>query len=508
MNHRARCMLSISFCFIPALTWCLPLSEYHARSDDTLDLFVAGSSAQDRSLQQLFRLICDANSLDVYRANGGDVRLMFCRAKAGAGAVAGQKIALHKSSLNGSGGGVGPLIEKTPVQFANVADLRAHFNERCPAGEARKFAAEGSLTAYTEYQCVNPNPLLEVPDAGITDVEPRLFLSAYHLTPDALDALSVHSANAFIFGIPVSLGLRDALQAAKFPAANPCNPGNSHYSDIISADRNTQVKRGETEACMPGLSRAQLSGIFAGTIEDWRQIVTARGAPLAARGVRTGAIESPVGVHPPSDDKVYICRRIDTSGTQAAYEMFFLNERCAQGVSRFVETGANVFVGSTTSDVKTCLAELDRRNVWAVGIMSTENVETPKDRWRFVKMDAVAPTLLNTFNGKWPFFVEQSYQWRGEHSDRPLQGSKLALMAQIGMELGDPFVIRELDKEFRHSWGSAGVMALSYSGRRPPLPRPGTPVDEAAVIDNPVLAVHHESNNCGGVLAAFPTPLP
>jgi hypothetical protein len=140
--------------------------------------------------------------------------------------------------------------------------------------------------------------------------------------------------------------------------------------------------------------------------------------------------------------------------------------------------------------------------------MSTENVESPGDLWRFVKMDGVAPTLLNTFNGRWPFFVEQSYQWRNEHSELPLQGPKLALMVHIGLQLGNPSIVRDLNKDFRHSWGSAGVMALSYSGQSPPLPRPGAPVDEAAVAENPVLAVHHEPNNCGAVLAAFPTPLP
>ncbi len=86
----------------PALAWALPLSDYHAQPGDTLDLYVAGSSAQDNGLRRLFRLICAPNSLDVYRSSGGNVRTFFCRMKSGVGALPGmqegQKVAFHKSS--------------------------------------------------------------------------------------------------------------------------------------------------------------------------------------------------------------------------------------------------------------------------------------------------------------------------------------------------------------------------------------------------------------------------
>jgi hypothetical protein len=261
---------------------------------------------------------------------------------------------------------------------------------------------------------------------------------------------------------------------------------------------------------MPSLSRAQLAGIFGGVITQWGQIVNPQGYSLAAKNARTGEITSPPGVRAPTDDRVYVCRRVNTSGTQAAYEMFFLNQRCTAGVPPFVESGTNVFQGSVTNDVVNCLTQLDQRNAWAVGILTTETVESVKDdRWRFIKMDGVAPTLLNTFNGRWPFFVEQSYQWRNEHSDQPLQGPKLALMAQIGLQLGNPVIIRDLNRGFRHVWGSAGVTALNNTGVSvPPLPRPGKPIDQATLDENPILAVRHDSNNCSAVVAQYPTVLP
>jgi hypothetical protein len=499
---------------LPSLCGALPLTDYRAREGDTLDLFVAGSSAQDNSLQRLFRLLCAPDSLDVYRAGGGDVRLFFCRTRTGAGAVPGiaadQKVAFHKSSVSGSGSGVGPLIQRTPVEFLNVAEIRAHFDERCAPERRTAHPADGALTAYTEYECANPVPDREVPDAGISDVEPRFFLNAYHLAADAIGVLSVHNANAFIFGIPVNLRLRNALQAARFAADDPCHPANPHYLESVPGGQGARVPRGESEQCMPSLSRAQLAGIFSGRLTAWSQIVNPQGIALAAKGARNGQVAAPPGVQAPSDDRVYVCRRVDTSGTQAAYEMFFLNGRCAEGVRPFVASGTNVFLGSVSGDVKSCLTQLDQRNVWAVGILSTDSVESLKsDRWRFIKMDGVAPTLLNTFNGRWPFFVEQSYQWRGEHSEQPLQGPKLALMAKIGMQLGEPATIRDLDRGFRHAWGSAGVVALSDSGSTPP-PRPGQgrPVDAAALDESPIIAVRHDSNNCSAVVAVYPTALP
>jgi hypothetical protein len=499
--------------WFPTLGWALPLSEYNAQ-DDTLELFVAGVSAQDDTLQQLFRLICESNTLDVYRADRGSIRLFFCRTKSGPAALpgiaGGKKVAFHKTSITGAGGGVGPLIQRSTVIFLNVADVRAHFDQRCPPEKRTKHVSEGAMIAYTEYECSNPAPDREIPDAGISDVEPRFFLSAYHLAPEAVDQLSVHYANALIFGVPVTLSLRNALQAARFPKDDDCNPASPRYSVLVGLNQGSRVKYGETETCMPSLARAQIAGIFGGVITNWGQIVNPQGYALAARDSRTGQITSPPGVRPPSDDRPYICRRVNTSGRQAAYEMFFLSQRCTAGVLPFVDSGTNVFQGSVTSDVTSCLTQLDQEDDWAIGVLTTESVESAKDdRWRFIKMDGVAPTLLNTFNGRWPFFVEQSYQWRNERSDQPLRGQKLALMTEIGLQLGNPAIIRELNRGFRHAWGSAGVMALSNAGMYvPPRPQPGKPIDQAALDDNPILAVRHETSNCSAVVAQYPTELP
>lgn len=496
----------------PVTAPALPLTEYQAKSGDTLDLYVAGSSAQDETLERLFRVICEPNSLDIFRADGGNSRLLFCRTHGGAAALpglpAGQKVALFKSSAGGSGSGVGPLIQRTPLPFLNPADLREHFDVRCPKAGRVAHDAEGSLAAYTEYACDNTVPAKVVPDVGISDIEPRFFVSLYHLTPKDAEVLTARSANAVIFGIPVTLGLRNALQAAEFARTNPCHPSHPRYTEPVDIG-GASVPRSETEPCMPGFTRAQLAGMFAGTLKTWDQVLSVQAYPLAQQKAPGAPIEAAPGVVPPADVQIHVCRRVDTSGTETAYEMFFLNAHCASGVRSMVPAGPTVFLGPGTSDVKYCLNELDRRKVWAIGIMSTENVEKlGEDRWRFVKMGGYAPTLFNSYSGRWSLFVEQSYQWRGEHAQQPLSGQKLSLIAQLGARLGNPAVIRSLDRGFRHPWGYGGVMGLSSTGAGPPLPTPGKPLDEAAVIANPVLAVSRDQNSCGRTLAVFPTPLP
>jgi len=502
---------ALSFCSDGCMA--LGLEAYQAKPEDTLDLYVAGSWAQDNTLQYLFQLICEPGSLDVYRARDRYVRLFFCRIKSGeaslAGLPAGQKVAFHKSSVSGGGSGVGPLIQRTPIEFLNVLDLRDHLSDRCPAASRTTHPNQGELTGFTEYECLNPTPHFEVPDVGMSDVEPKFFLNLYGLGPSAIEALTVHHPSALIFGVPVSLDLRDALQRARFARNQPCNPANAHYLEQVEDGHGSHVARGESEACMPSLSRAQLAGIFSGAITSWAQIVNPDGYPLAAKTQKPGKIASPPGVRAPNDDRVFVCRRPSTAANQAAYEMFFLNLRCTAGGSAFVEAGENVFKGAVTADVRSCLTQLDQKNLWAVGILTTENVESvPQEHWRFIKMDGIAPTLLNTYNGHWPFFVEQSYQWRNDRTTHPLLGPKLALMVYIGTQLGSPAVIRDIDREYRHAWGSAGVMALSDEDKTPPLPMPGVPVSEALIEENPTLGVRHDGSNCGAPIPHFPTQMP
>lgn len=193
--------------------------------------------------------------------------------------------------------------------------------------------------------------------------------------------------------------------------------------------------------------------------------------------------------------------------------MFFLNARCSNDANTLVGASATVTLGSGTSDVKHCLMLRHEKNLWAVGVFSTENVaDSESTPWRFIKMDGVAPTLLNTFNGRWQFFVEQTFQWRGDRSEAPLTGWKLLLIEHFAAQAGNPLIVAKLNEKFRHTWGDAGVLALGTSGIRPPIPVPGQPVNTANLRENPVLALTHATrgatNNCVPPVAIHPTVAP
>lgn len=497
----------------PTLCMALPLSDYMAAPGDTMEIYLAGASAQDIALERLFRLQCEAESLDIYRA-GGNQRALFCRIATTETGFQDfpqhQKVVLYKSSVGGSGNGVGPLVIGYRVEFINLGEMKAHAADLYPANRQKSYPAEKLFAEYTEHQCTNPKPAFALPDVGISDVEPILFARNYGLDEERLKVLDVRSANAVIFGVPVSLALRDALQAAQFPVDHHCHPQSPKYTASAGIEGRGDVSNVESEACMPSLSRVQIASIFSGMLTQWDKIVNARGYPLAAQNVDAGQIQSPPTVTPPSDSRIFLCRRVDTSGTQASYELFFLGDRCIGGVRGFAPASTTVTLGSGTSDVKKCLNDRHESNRWAVGIFSTENVaKLEQDNWRFIRMDGVAPTLINTFNGRWPFFVEQTIQWRGERSGKPLRGWELKLIERIAREAGNPTVIAALNQGFRHSWGDGGVMALNTNGFQPPLPRPEHPVNESSLRENPVLPVTHAPmgypNNCNPALATFPT---
>jgi hypothetical protein len=163
--------------------------------------------------------------------------------------------------------------------------------------------------------------------------------------------------------------------------------------------------------------------------------------------------------------------------------------------------------GSGTSNVISCLNTHDGANRWAVGIFSTENVETSATAavndgnvWRFIKMNGYAPTLLNVANGKWDFFTEQSIQWRNAASGNALSGLKLTLMQDTAVNAGSPNIIRALNNGFQHSFGAAGVMALITNGWVPTTPAASNPLTASQVAANPVLTSSRSPtgapNNC------------
>lgn len=457
---------------------------------NTLDMYISGASAQDSGIRSLMRRVCVAGTLDVFTDT--NQALYFCQVNTNqVSGLAKANIAVRKSSVGGSGNGVQPVASSTVLDFFDLSKIKA---STASCGSTSSVAAVTSsvdpigLPAYTTRSCaIASYNTPTVPDAGFSDVEPALFGTS----SAQLANLNVVSANAVIFGIPVTKKLRDALQAAQ---------GLTVGSD--------------TEANMPSLKSTQVASILNGNVTTWSTLANSSNAPLVNTNITASQ----------GADSIFVVRRVSTSGTQTFAQAHFLNQGCAAGVVPFIaandpaasNAGLNcgadptktVYQGSGGGDLKNCLIAHDTAGRWAIGILTTED-STPtatSNTWRHIKLDGAAPTQLNVFQGKYRYWSEQTLQWRS--TNNALGGDKLTFANTIASKLGDPFIISQLNLGSVHPFGNAGLMALALTGYTPPDPTAGA-VTPAALADNPVntatRAPTGNTNNCQPPVEVFPT---
>ena len=477
-----------------AHAWALPPTP-----PPQIELYLSGSTAQDEALENLIRLptgvagapgLCEPGTLDIYRGSiGGKANRVFsCRTSGSVpGVAAGLRLAIYKSS-GGSGEGVTPVSAATPLPFIDLAKLPP--TPSCLSGQAVKATPE--LVPYTNHTGCDGSSKLARPRAGLSDVNPELVggVSA---------PLTVRPQNQIVWGLPVSKNLRNALQTLQglVPSAVP--------HDDPSRD---------SEVSMPTLARAQVTALFSGTVRSWDQFYDSSGAPLTrsallapgpprdpdASGASPGAYRPDAA----TGRSVYVCRRIAASGTQAAYEVHYLRARCEVNALTFLapNDGSNltsggdvnrlvriarpagsVFAGVGTADVRDCLDAHAQFNRWAIGVLSTESVGNNGNRkFRYIKVDGVAPTLLNAYLGRWPHVTEQSMQWRTSFDPALTTTPEGRVLSFVATNLGQPKVISALNSGFVHSWGQGGYLAPATSGFAAPKP----PVTAEALRLNPV----------------------
>ena len=464
-----------------------------------IELFLSGSTAQDEALENLIRLpsgvagvpaLCETGTLDIYRAviGGTANRTFYCRTSSVvAGVKPGLRLAIYKSS-GGSGEGVTPVSAATPLPFIDLGKLPQRPD--CLAGRAVKGTAE--LASYTNHVACDGASRMVRPQAGISDVNPEL-------VGGVTAPLTVRPQNQIVWGLPVSKNFRNALQTIQglVPSSVP-------HDDPIR----------DSEASMPNLARAQVAAIFAGAIRSWDQFYDSKGAPLtqssllAPRPPRdpdaSGASPGAYRPEASTGSTIYVCRRIGTSGTQAAYEVHYLRARCEPNALPFVapndgssltsggdvnrlvrvaRPSGSVFAGIGTADVRDCLDAHSQFNRWAIGLLSTENVGNNGNRkFRYLKVDGVAPTLLNAYLGRWPHVTEQSMQWRKSFDTSLATTAEGHVLGFLATNLGLPRVIAALNSGFVHSWGQGGYLAPATSGFAAPVP----PVTAEGLRLNPV----------------------
>jgi hypothetical protein len=420
-----------------------------------LNIYISGASAQDKALAALVGNLCHAGTLDTFKdlsatSDGKAYTSYFCTIDSTQvdGMSVDQDVLINKRSAGGSGKGVQVVADAVPIEAMNI------FNGNCTE------TASGSQ----QWTCTitNTNDLImQVSDAGISDVEPAMFTDLntpagdVAVTPAQVAKLNITSMNAVVFGVPVTEALYRALQQGQ--------------------GLNTAL---DDEANMPTLSMAEVNGLITGNLSNWDNYRINGVSLRNIAGVTAPALD--LGGRP----LVHVCRRVPGSGTQAQMNAVFANAPCAAGVQKTARAPGNIVLGpiveesSSSGGVTTCLATKNTANKWAIGVQSLEKLDPS---FRFVKIDGYAPTLKNVAENKYIDWVETTMQWRTAAEGGP-GGDVLNILNTIAKNASTPSTIASLNAAFTHGFGTGAYLALNTNGFAPSFPH-----DDA----NPVTTATH-----------------
>ena len=433
-----------------------------------ITLRIAGSTIQDNNLVKVLQNICKSGTLDQYKDNdavgkGTYYKAFFCTIDStkvlGLG-IADPNLLILKRNRSGAITGIYPLLEPTkPINMMginNVVGGAAQCTETA-AGSKSWLCSTDRVGDVTQ----------QVPDMGVSDIDPQVFRGVnYNSTIDnttfsqptpasVAAALTVRNAGGVVQNTPVTKDLRDALQRAQIQ--NGALP-------------NTCVAGDETEACMPSMSKALLTSLFAGKIGKWSDIKVEFGGLSQAL--------TDFATTPPDNDLVHICRRNKGASTQAAINAYFLNTPCAATGTPPVEVsnpvlGPVVVTPTQVTTTENCLDDFNdgsnnstfnasSRKVWAISMLTTERNTDLSKSYRYIKIDGFAPTVEQVAAGHYTYFSEAAYVWR--KVDPKPTADQQVLIDQIATDATTPTVFGQLNAAITQPWGTGSFIAVSSQG--------------------------------------------
>ncbi|HSX95628.1 MAG TPA: hypothetical protein VLG41_22060 [Hydrogenophaga sp.] len=363
-------------------------------------VYVSGASALSGSLAAAVGALCQGSSANVRTLNVGgstsDGRVIVCTTQS-AGPAAGVfngPFAIVKRDTNGSFDGVGPVISGTTL--TTWADVNNCDN--------------------VALNCARDTTTARVPNGGLSDVETAIWrglnntgtLSQPVPVPTGITLESGFAGQGF--GVMVSEELYKAMQTVQ--KADGRLAGTCVVGDYTPG------------ACQPSIAKSEYAAIVRG--DSFSYVANA----------------SLTGKNPSTDapDVINLCRRVETSGTQASSNAYFLNNPCGNAdptfgavQPKFVDfatsgsavafssgAGDNVtgnyddfggafglFEGSGTGDARNCVIRRNNGNnpnnvndslgKFAIGWISLENA--PAAGWKYIKLDGVSPNAYQTAGG-------------------------------------------------------------------------------------------------------------
>lgn len=370
-----------------------PADIVAARSAGTLkEVRIFGASAQTPGLLAYMKDIC--GTVDTYNI-GSDHYAYSCvttkAAKTGtAGYPIGTPLLVVKRDAGGSVYGTTPVVAKRAQKslFVNTTDCTAPY------------------VAGTTMACASTAAVLQVPHAGISDVEPTM----------ATKAFKINGVAAQYINMPT--GLDDSGNAWTPPpsvtALDTAAMGQTAFGLGVSSALYAKLQTAQGTTGVPTISRAAVAGILSGFI----------------RGTSGYSGWSSITGDAADDSKlVTICRRTQGSGTQTVSNLFFLNAGdmvdtslgmlapLAAPAGTAANTyytglpGVQIFEGSGTGNVATCLTQVNGDSSgYAIGVVTGERSDAATT-WKFVKIDGAEMTTANARVGLYPFVYTSTMQF-------------------------------------------------------------------------------------------------
>lgn len=418
----------------------LTASSYNAAN--AMEIYISGATAQDVGVElALLGRICLAGTTHKYTAQNQFVYLCTPDSTKLSGLAGRTQLAVHKHSFGGSGNGVAPINNGTPLPFLDLVKIASS----CAAATA----------AGTSIACTEPNTTLQstaVAQIGISDVEPAFFGPA----AGTYNNLKAEPLATVIFGMPVTQVAYEALQAAQGLVVGATDAAN-----------------------VPTLSSAQVTSMFTQEGQSWSALT---GATLA-------------------NDTVYVARRVNSSGTQKTYEAVIartLNTSiggkvCYGNLPSFLSgpdavdnaaantlcDGTNLIVNNSgSSQVTTCLVRHQSGGRGAIGTLTTEQVGTAN--WKHVRVNGLLPNYENVKSGAYTQYGDASLNTRVSPApDADHAAFKTAFQANFAVT---PVLHPQFGSTATDA-GKAGLMTLDkVTGTAGG--NPWTRTDDNGVIDN------------------------
>jgi hypothetical protein len=523
-----------------------------------LVVYTSGGAAQDQAYAvAVAKDLAAAGTLDTFEDEdaAGTVGGRFAgyyfkpgTALTALGIPANTKIFLEKRSLGAAGYGVVPLANNlalnqlsiskaaSPTDSSNLAAWTANGAKKWKAvinaANAGKYL--DNYRSHGGFIGVDAAALLKTGTQNyptpVNEVSTGTPTAGWNLTTEigTLEAKADRlPTGGLVYGVGVTKGLYDALQAAEYYAGYlPADTLSKLTAEI--ANPGSQPTLYSNEEYIPSLNRNFLAALLAGKIADWKDVK----APGAPGGTLVTAAAA-AGLPALTETKVAVARRNTGAAIGAVAYAKILNYPTKEGnavapanptvlsplaVRNAAKPLINSPAGAKATDNQltywqngTLDATLnpEAKKYWGIAVHSGDRNKSIAQPWRYIRIDGFAGTLENVASGDYPYWAEGEVIARkltdlnndsinalapGINSDRRI------VLETFADALGSVSTANQVNiPALTLPYGQSGIFATTKTD-------PSAVVQVPFVNTNPVIGLTHNSSDNRTHLDIAPVP--